>query len=305
MFSKEEGQTRVVTVDEETAYLLTASQPLRDIATVILHTGMRPEEVFRIEVRNVDLRRKTVFNPWGKTKAAKRTVPLDEEALGILRRRAELAQRARSRYVFWSPQGPGRPANKERPIGSVRKAHDAAIDRAGVEDFRLYDLRHTFATRAAQAGVDVLTLAAVLGHTTVQMTSRYVHPTDAHKADAAKRLETYNAQLVAEMIERQRKVSTISTHSELITGKKRKANSLRSLVGARGFEPRTSCAQGRRPTHNNTPVTLLFSVSLLIQNNLVVIAACVWLCPNAPKCMQGGHKIWHTFRHSTKATLSA
>jgi integrase len=138
-------------------------------------------------------------------------VPLDEEALGTLKRRAELAQRAKSRYVFWSPKGPGRPENKERPIGSVRKAHDAAIDRAGIEDFRLYDLRHTFATRAAQAGVDVLTLAALLGHTTVQMTSRYVHPTDAHKADAAKKLENYNAQLVAEMIERQQKVSTIST----------------------------------------------------------------------------------------------
>jgi hypothetical protein len=56
-----------------------------------------------------------------------------------------------------------------------------------------------------------VTLAALLGHTTVQMTSRYVHPTDAHKADAAKKLENYNAQLVAEMIERQQEVSTIST----------------------------------------------------------------------------------------------
>lgn len=110
----------------------------------MLHTGMRPEEVFRVEARNVDLRRKTVFNPWGKTKAAKRVVSLDEEALGILRRRTELAQRAKSRYVLWSPQGPGRPGNKERTIGSVRKAHDAAINRAGVEDFRLYDLGHTF-----------------------------------------------------------------------------------------------------------------------------------------------------------------
>ena len=63
MFAKEEEQTRVVMVDEETAYLHTASQPLRDIATVILHTGMRPEEVFRIELRNVELRRKTIFNP--------------------------------------------------------------------------------------------------------------------------------------------------------------------------------------------------------------------------------------------------
>jgi integrase len=60
--------------------VLMRAQPLRDIATMILHTGMRPEEVFRIEVRNVDLRQKAVFNPWGKTKAIKRTPPLDEEA---------------------------------------------------------------------------------------------------------------------------------------------------------------------------------------------------------------------------------
>ena len=211
MFAKEEGQTRVVTVDEETAYLRAASQPLRDVATVILHTGMRPEEVFRIEVRNVDLRRKTILNPWGKTQAAKRTVPLDDEATSVLKRRVDLAKAAGSRFVFWSPGGPGRAANIERPIGSVRKAHDAAIERADLQQFRLYDLRHTFATRAAQAGVDVLTLAALLGHTTVQMTSRYVHPTDVHKAEAAKKLETYNAQLVAEMIQKQAGVPAIST----------------------------------------------------------------------------------------------
>jgi len=211
MFAKEEGQTRVVTVDEETAYLRQASQPLHDVATVILHTGMRPEEVFRIEVRNVDLRRKTILNPWGKTEAAKRTIPLDDAAISVLKRRIDLAKAAGSRFVFWSPEGPGRRANIEQPIRSVRKAHDAAIVRADIQQFRLYDLRHTFATRAAEAGVDVLTLAALLGHTTVQMTSRYVHPTDVHKAEAARKLETYNAQLVAEMIQKQAGVPAIST----------------------------------------------------------------------------------------------
>jgi integrase len=97
LFTKEEGQTRVVTVEEETAYLTAASQPLRDIATVILHTGMRPEEVFRIEVRSVDLYRNTLLNPWGKTKAAKRAVPLDDEALTVMRRRAAMARQA------WEP----------------------------------------------------------------------------------------------------------------------------------------------------------------------------------------------------------
>lgn len=49
MFFAEREQTRVVGVEEELAYLRTASQPLRDIATIILQTGMRPDEVFRIE----------------------------------------------------------------------------------------------------------------------------------------------------------------------------------------------------------------------------------------------------------------
>ena len=191
MFSKEEGQTRVVSVEEELAYFRQASQPLRDIAMVILQTGFRPDEVFRMEVRNLDLVRRTIFNPIGKTKAARRVIPMTNDVFGILQCRVKAA---RSPWVFYSPAGPGRAEHLDQPIKSVRKAHDAALNRAGIQQhFRLYDLRHTYATRAAQAGIDVLTLAALLGHTTVQMTSRYVHPTDQHKREAAQKLEAYNA----------------------------------------------------------------------------------------------------------------
>jgi len=55
-------------------------------------------------------------------------------------------------WVFCSPEGPGRPENSELHIQSVRKAHNAALRRAKiVEHFRLYDFRHTYATRAAQS----------------------------------------------------------------------------------------------------------------------------------------------------------
>jgi integrase len=194
MFFKEEEQTRVVSVQEELAYFREVSQPLRDIATVILQTGMRPGEVFRMEVRNLNFVHRTISNPTGKTKAATRTIPMTNEACEILQRRS---QEAHGRWVFCSPTGPGRAEQPDRPIRSVRKAHDAAIVRAGIQDhFRLYDLRHTYATRAAQAGIDVLTLVSLLGHTTVQMTSRYVHPTDQHKREAARKLEAYNAEKI-------------------------------------------------------------------------------------------------------------
>src|SRR5580700_3754169 len=64
---------------------------------------------------------------------------------GLLKRRVA---RQGSQWVFYSPAGAGRPAHFEKHIGSVRKAHDAAVARAGIVDvFRLYDLRHTYATR--------------------------------------------------------------------------------------------------------------------------------------------------------------
>jgi integrase len=88
---------------------------------------------------------------------------------------------------------------------SVRKSHDAALKRAGVQQhFRLAISRHTYATRAAQAGVDVLTLAALLGHTRVQMTSRYVHPTDQPKREATQKLEAYKPDVVFARVPRRR-----------------------------------------------------------------------------------------------------
>lgn len=142
MFISEEGQTRVVSVTEEIAYLREASQPLRDIATVILQTGMRPDEVFRMDVRNVDLAQRSIIIPIGKTKAAKRTIPMTSEVREILRRRSN---EARGRWLFWSPTRPGQLEQPDRPVHSVRKAHDAAVRRAGIRDhFRLYDLHHTY-----------------------------------------------------------------------------------------------------------------------------------------------------------------
>ena len=92
--------------------------------------------------------------------------------------------------------------NPDRPMLKVNNAHRGAVRRSGVRPFRLYDLRHTFASRAATAGIDLVTLAAMLGHARIRMVLRYAHPTDGHQPQAVKRLEEFNAAQQVEEFER-------------------------------------------------------------------------------------------------------
>jgi integrase len=189
MFRQPLDSMRVVTFDEQASYLAEASQPLRDIAEIMLDTGMRPEEVFRIKAENVDFKQMTIFNPFGKTKAARRTIPMTDNVSSLLKRRMKEAERLATPCVFASPQ------NVQTPIGSVKKAHQAAMDRAEFKPrFRLYDLRHTFATRAAASDMNLPTLAAILGHANIQMTMRYVHPAAEEKRRAIHKFERFRAE---------------------------------------------------------------------------------------------------------------
>jgi integrase len=182
--AEDNEQTRVLTYHEQQRYLDAASQPLRDIAVLMLETGMRPEEIYRIERENVHLSERYIFNPYGKTKAAKRRINLTAAAAEVLKRRLN---EPKGRCLFPHEK------DADRPMLKVNNAHDGALKRTKVAHFRLYDLRHTWATRAAMAGIDLVTLAAMLGHSRIQMVLRYAHPTQQHQAHAMQRLEEFNA----------------------------------------------------------------------------------------------------------------
>jgi integrase len=174
-------QMRVLFREEEAAYLAVASQPLRDVATLILETGMRPGEVFHLTKEDVDLDLGFLQVRAGKTEFARRTVPLTQRARQVLAIRMAAAN---SQWLFPAPW------NLNAPLGSVRKAHLAAAGKAGMNrPFRLYDLRHTALTRMAMAGVDLPTLRELAGHANIQMTMRYVHPTPEHKRNAIAKFE--------------------------------------------------------------------------------------------------------------------
>ncbi len=155
----------------------------------MLETGMRPEEVYRIRHENVYLDRAYLFNPYGKTKAARRKVPLSEPALAVLSRRME---KMKGIYLFPGRKPSGEPG-ADKPLVKINAAHTATLKRAKLPPFRLYDLRHTWATRSAMAGVDLVTLAAMLGHSRIQMVLRYAHPTEEHQFAAMQKRTRYMA----------------------------------------------------------------------------------------------------------------
>jgi len=64
-----------------------------------------------------------------------------------------------------------------------------AVENAKIEDFTWHDLRHTFASRLAMAGVELLSIKELLGHKTLAMTLRYAHLSPTHLHQAVKVLD--------------------------------------------------------------------------------------------------------------------
>ncbi len=184
LLDEENLQDRVLTVEEQWKYLEHASPVLRDVAMLILETGMRPEEVFTLQPSNIDpgLTFLRIFR--GKTKAAKRRIELSPTARTILERRVSAAGDG---YLFQNKRRP------KEPLESVQSAHTRALSLSKLAPFRPYDLRHTWATRAAEAGIDLVTLAAMMGHSRIQMVLRYAHPTQDHQTNAMDKLVEHNA----------------------------------------------------------------------------------------------------------------
>ena len=175
----------VLTPDEEKEYFRRAAkhEDLYDLGRLILNQGMRPDEVASLHKDDVDLERGQVHIRQGKSPAARRTLDLTSESRQILARRIS----GSSAWIFPSPRNPG------QHITRVNGAHDrlcAMALEAGLSfTFVLYDFRHTFATRLAQYGIDLATLAAILGHNSIRIVQRYVHPTAEHKRSAMLRYD--------------------------------------------------------------------------------------------------------------------
>jgi len=131
---------------------------LRPVIILALHTGMRWRDL--VSPLESD-RLRTWPNPRAENQERSRPfIPMNSivrETLAAIRRQAESDQ------VF--------------PIDDVKRSFTYACDKAKLADFRFHDLRHTAATRLADRGSDAFQIAAILGHSSIQMTARYTHAT--------------------------------------------------------------------------------------------------------------------------------
>lgn len=182
----ESQRMHVVTAEEERAYFTVArGHPnLCAVARLILLQGCRPDEIMSLRWDEVSFPDETLRIRGGKTRAAKRTLNLTSESAAILEGLWYQCLRQSGPWVFPSPRYPGRHLSK------LNNVHDRVCREAGVS-FCLYDLRHTFATRLAECGVDISTIAAILGHCSLRTVQRYVHPTAEHQKAAMLRYQEF------------------------------------------------------------------------------------------------------------------
>jgi integrase len=187
------GNMRIVSHEEQQRYLSAASPLVHDVALLMVETGMRPEEVFRLRAEDLILPQRYLKVIKGKTRFARRNLPLTQSAIEVVKGRLA---KAKGPYLF-----PHR-SDSNRPLNNVARGHHNAVREVGIKSgFRLYDFRHTFGSRSAMAGVDLATLKELMGHSSITTTMRYVHPSPEHKRRAMQKLEQFNMEQVFARIE--------------------------------------------------------------------------------------------------------
>lgn len=194
----ERHRETVVTPEQERRYLEHAPEPLRSIATVLADTGLRPDECYSLRWENLNWdngRNGTLLVTAGKTIAARRVIPMTPRVRFVLETRWEHAQKPAFGWVWSAPTRKGHVDHS-----SLKKQHARAFANANKETkgtqklpaWVLYAFRHTFLTRLGQSGCDAWTLARIAGHSSIAISSRYVHPSEDVVLNAMERLSGHN-----------------------------------------------------------------------------------------------------------------
>ena len=166
---KENNQVERFLSAEEAKALLIAIKAsknpmLQHIVSMLILTGARKREVLDAKWEDFDMERTSWRIP--NTKAGKaRIVPLSDTATALL---TKLRKKKRSPYAFANPI-------TLKPYKSIYYSWHTARKEAGLDDVRIHDLRHSFASFLVNAGRSLYEVQTLLGHTQIKTTQRYAH----------------------------------------------------------------------------------------------------------------------------------
>ena len=138
---------------------------LKPIIITAVTTGMRRGEIFNLKWDDIDFENRFIRVVKSKNQES-RDIPIDEVLQGVLKSLNE-SRKNGNKYVFGHENGDRRT--------SVVRAFKSSLRKAGIEDFRFHDLRHTAASLLASGGCDIIKLQNLLGHKSLEMTQRYAH----------------------------------------------------------------------------------------------------------------------------------
>jgi integrase len=171
---------RTLTKEEEKRLLAECDDSIRDIVIVGLHTGMRINEILDLTWEQTDLENEVIVVQHTKNKKI-RKIPMNS----VLRRLFENVKilDRHQRYVF---------KHGNIRYSSVAWAFRKAVKKAGISRITLHGLRHTYGTQSVNVGVDLVTVKENLGHSSLETTMRYLHPSPEHKKIAAEKLVDEN-----------------------------------------------------------------------------------------------------------------
>jgi len=176
-------RTRFLSDDERDRLLeackASTNAALYTVVVFALSTGARKNEILSLTLADIDLKRGQATLRDTKN-GDTRSVPLASHLVGLLedqveRIEAEYAKLDKPPKTLWL--FPGKDGTK--PV-DIRTAWENARNKAGLDDFRFHDLRHSTASYLAMKGASLVEIADVLGHRTLQMVRRYAHLSESH-----------------------------------------------------------------------------------------------------------------------------
>ena len=185
---------RVLSREEEFGLLAACDQSelryraphLRSIILIALYTGLRRGEILRLKWTDIDFDKNVLVVRKSKTTSGRgRRIGLNS----LLRQTFLSAfEKEHGEWVFPSPKRFQEPNEAERHIGDVKNAFRRAVRLSGIEPITFHQLRHTFCSRLADAGIPMPVIQDLAGHASITMTRRYTHPSEELKQKAVEML---------------------------------------------------------------------------------------------------------------------